>query len=381
MIYLTLADDYSGVYHSQVLDVCSYFRQWLGIPTRLIALVPLRTYRRTRAKIIEIIPDAVVLPMWPSRFNWQRNQFFFFFLRNIMKNEVVICRGVLATNLAMSFKKRGYIKKIVYDARGATAAEWSEYLHHENERLNNEIKNLERTALMNADFCMSVSESLVEYWQRNFSYKNDNNVVIPTTLSESFLEPLMNKGKRLKLRNEMGFHPEDIVLAYSGSSAGWQSFPLLKVEAVRFLEADSHVKILLITDTPGQLSTLANDFPGRVLIKSCDHRQVFRLLNVADYGLLIREDSITNRVAAPTKFAEYLVAGCNVIIKGRVGDYNKFLKENNCGFVLNDVKTPGLSPLSDEQRENNNFLANQYFCKYSNYIEHKYRYLLSQIMK
>ena len=377
---MTLADDYSGVYHSQVLDVCRYLRQWLGIPTRLIALVPLRTYRRTRAKIIEIIPDALVLPMWPSRFNWQRNLLFIFFLRKKFKNEIVICRGVLATNLAINYKKKGYIKKIVYDARGATAAEWSEYLHHENESLNNEIKHLERKALMNADFCMSVSQSLVEYWQSDFSYRTNNNVVIPTTLSESFLEPIMNKEKRSGLRHKMGFQPNDIVLAYSGSAAGWQSFPLLKEEATRFLEADSRVKILFITDTPGFLSTLAIDYPGRVVIKSCNHQQVFNLLNVADYGLLIREDSITNRVSAPTKFAEYLAAGCSIIIKGRVGDYNKFLKENNCGVTLSDMEKK-LCPISVQQREHNNFLAHQYFCKYSNYIESKYRYLISQIMK
>jgi len=380
MIYLTLSDDYSGVYHSQVLDVCRYFRQWLGIPIRLIAIVPLRTYKNTRRRIIGIIPDALVFPMWPSRLKWQRNTWLISFLKKFLKDEVVICRGVLATNLAMNFKKKGYIKKIIYDARGASAAEWAEYLHQENEKLSREIKHLERNALLYADFHMSISDTLVEYWRSHFSYEEKNYVTIPTTLSESFLEPLLDERNRQEVRLEYGFKPGEIVIAYSGSSAGWQSFSLLKRTVFGFMENDVRIRFLLMNDDPGPLFSLITDFPGRVSIRKCSHKEVFNLLNMVDYGLLIREDSITNRVSAPTKFAEYLAAGCGVLLKGTVGDYNQFLKDNNCGILLSDSTIPSLHPLKSEERENNNAIAHKFFCKYSDYIEKKYRYLLSQIM-
>ena len=38
-------------------------------------------------------------------------------------------------------------------------------------------------------------------------------------------------------------------------------------------------------------------------------------LNAADFGFLLRDDTPVNRVAFPTKFAEYALAGLRVILK------------------------------------------------------------------
>ena len=373
MIYLTLADGYTGVYHSQVLDVCINFRRTLGIPIRLVALVPPSHFFKTYDKIKGILPTSLVLPMWPGRLDWRRNGLILKLLKKQLSNQVVICRGVLATNLMINLKKKGIVRKVIYDARGATAAEWKEYLYNENKKISREIEVLERNAVLKSDFRMSISDALVNYWNEQFDYKNSDHVIIPTTLSEEFLEPLIPQTKREKLRIDLGFSENDIVLVYSGSSAGWQSFSMLKHLVDHYFSVNPQIKLLILSKDPGELKELLNIYQNRVIITQRPHSAVFEALNAADYGLLIREKSVTNKVAAPTKYAEYLVSGLPVLLSGEVGDYTSFTTRHNCGFVLDSSNYPNLIPLTDESRVKNNKLAHLYFCKYSDYIRKRYQ--------
>src|SRR5581483_2339553 len=62
--------------------------------------------------------------------------------------------------------------------------------------------------------------------------------------------------------------------------------------------------------------------------------QVPDYLSASDVGLLIRDDLVTNRVAAPTKFGEYMASGVPVIISEGVGDYSEFVQQHDLGLVL-----------------------------------------------
>ena len=64
------------------------------------------------------------------------------------------------------------------------------------------------------------------------------------------------------------------------------------------------------------------------------HSEVFEVLAACDHGLLLREPTVTNRVAAPTKFAEYLAAGRDVLISPGLGDYTAFVEHEECGQVV-----------------------------------------------
>ncbi len=59
---------------------------------------------------------------------------------------------------------------------------------------------------------------------------------------------------------------------------------------------------------------------------------------LCDYGLLLREKSITNKVASPVKFAEYLYAGLRVLISPEIGDYSEMVSYYNLGHVVNSAK-------------------------------------------
>jgi hypothetical protein len=66
---------------------------------------------------------------------------------------------------------------------------------------------------------------------------------------------------------------------------------------------------------------------------------------------MIREDTITNRVASPTKFAEYLAAGLPVLISAHIGDFSTTVRANDLGLVWNEgTALPPLEPTGDARR-------------------------------
>ena len=106
-------------------------------------------------------------------------------------------------------------------------------------------------------------------------------------------------------------------------------------------------------------------FPERVLIKWVKHRDVINYLAACDYGILLREQSYTNKVASPTKFAEYLFAGLQVLISKDLGDFSEFVKLNHCGIILSEEKglEHPLNKTSTSQKEYCHILAQNNFTK------------------
>ena len=106
------------------------------------------------------------------------------------------------------------------------------------------------------------------------------------------------------------------------------------------------------------------------------HHEVTEILAACDYGILIRENTVTNQVASPTKFAEYLASGLPVIISANLGDYSGFVVEHKCGIKLNGHSPIINKPdLADKKRMKQ--LAVENFTKES--FKNKYDYLL-QVM-
>jgi len=168
-----------------------------------------------------------------------------------------------------------------------------------------------------------------------------------------------------RIRRSLQVEETDILLAYAGSTAPWQSFSLMEQFLVPLLEKDTRVKVLFLSKRTEDIDRLEKRFPGKIIQKWLEHREVLHYLSRADYGILLREGSVTNRVASPTKFAEYLYAGLGVLISEKLGDFTEFVEVNKCGFVIDQkvLVLPPLKAINDEQRRSNRSLAIKYFTK------------------
>lgn len=335
IIYLTYNDQPSGVYWSQVTDVVDYLNTLPGDRVRLVALVSMRRFLRSRREIRARVPDAIVLPMVPRQHNWRVNWIWLWLLCRVHRPSGVIGRGVFATALALRMRERALVGQVCFDARAAYGAEWKEYQVVDDERLIAESAELELQVLAQADLRMAVSEALVAHWRSHLGYAGRRHVVIPCTLGRSIEVPAQRRHKGL--RSALGWSAHDTVLVYSGTSVGWQSLELAERLVTPWLEADGGRRMLFLSSPHPVIDRLAARFPRQVAQRWVEHEQVRGILQDCDFGLLLRDDRVTNRVASPTKFAEYLSAGLPVAISPHVGDLSAMVLEHALGEVVQHV--------------------------------------------
>ena len=370
MIYLTYGEPPSGVYSSQVIDVIKYLNQQGG-HLKLVAFVSLRDFIKTKQKLKTELPDAIVYPMLPKATYWQFNTIVLFFICLFSNQRTIIARNVIATNMALVLRKIGIVKKVCFDGRGAIAAEWKEYELNVASQWKKNIDTLEKKAVLSTDFRIAVTAELVRYWERTYHYSSNAHVVIPCTVNSAFV--LKNNASIQTNRTELGLVDKDIVFAYSGSTAGWQSFKTLESFIAPLLTADKHYKIIFLAKQEASIDSLKEKFPQQVFQKWVNHADVTKILSACDYGILIREQSITNQVASPTKFAEYLASGLPVIISPNLGDYSTFVETHSCGIKLNGkehiIEKPEIA-----EKERMKALVLRYFTKEAN--QEKYAQLL-----
>lgn len=358
MIYLTYNDQPSGIYNSQVIDVVKYLNSIQdGDKVKLVALISIRSFFKNKKQIKQRLPEATVLPMIPKPGLWRLN---YFILSLLISDKKIMARGPFAASLALRLKKAGKINKVIFDARGAYKAELNEYDVVQNETIKKEIGEIEKEVVLNSDQRLAVSEALVNYWKKEFNYNSDKYVVVPCTLSNDLVSDLPSNETIKQIKQEVGFKESDIVLVYSGSSAGWQSFKLVEDLLTKLMSANEHVKLLWLTNHLNESSEFVKQFKNRIKTAWVKPEEVKKYLLAGDHGILFRENSVTNQVASPVKFAEYLSCGLNVMISENLGDFSEFVKNNNCGTVgtVNSV-----SSVSYETKLQNHKLAMEFLRK------------------
>lgn len=377
VLYLTHNEQPSGIYWSQVTDVVAHLDSLGDQRVRLLALVSPRSFLRTRRAIKQHAPTALVLPMIPTMQRWRMNRYILALTCRLLGPTGIMARGPFATWMALRMRDRGFVQKVGFDARGAYAAEWEEYRIVDDDALIAQVQPTEKEALEKSSIRLAVSNELVAYWRERYGYGSKEHVVVPCTLSDPTAQ-----GSDLPHadRGSLGLQETDIVLAYAGSIAGWQSFNLLGHLLGTILSSQPLVKVLFLSREDENITALAARFPGRVLRHWVDATDVPALLAICDHGLLVREDSITNRVASPTKFAEYLLAGLPVIITEHIGDYSGFVQREHAGICMGPVAAvPELQRTSEGTHIRMRSLALEHFSKASH--DAAYRKLLGVLGK
>ncbi|MES2680993.1 MAG: hypothetical protein V4635_13960 [Bacteroidota bacterium] len=293
--------------------------------------------------------EALVYPMFPKMSNWKRNSYLLLLLCRIFRPQTIIARSVMAAKLALLVRDRGLCRKVVYDGRGAIASEWNEYNVVDDDYLLSQITNYENEVIQRSDFRISVSRALVNLWRITYSYRGEEHIVVPCTLSEGFLTNQISNETINEKRKELQLSGNDTVFIYSGSLAGWQSFDLTQAFIEPILKISKKNKIVFFSPPDPCIYKLMEQFPEQVMLKHLDSYKVHEYLIVGDYGLLIRENSETNKVASPVKYAEYLSSGLKVIISPNLGDYTELSREKNWGLMAADFDPLMAKPTFDEK--------------------------------
>ncbi len=378
MIYLTFNESVSGVYISQVIDVVKMLHEASGNNIKLVALVSTRNYLRNRQEILKLLPDSCVLPMVPKIRNWRLNAVQLVIATRLLDQKSIIARGPIAANLAIISKRWGKTQSVCYDGRGARAAEIREY--SPGHPLEDNIALIEKRAVLESDIQLAVTTKLIDYWGVEYGFEGTKCEVIPCSLSEQFENITFNK-QEVKT-HVFGWRDTDTVLVYSGSTSGWQSLTYIEDLVRNWLIKSEKIKILFLSRASDEIRRLIVDFPGQVQQRWIPHNDVPKYLCACDYGILVRESTVTNQVAAPVKFAEYLACGLRILCSEGLGDYTDFVKEHACGDIVcpGNAENVEIHPVSLDDKNRARRLAKEFFSKQCLNIKGRYRNLMKRLV-
>lgn len=136
-----------------------------------------------------------------------------------------------------------------------------------------------------------------------------------------------------------------ISVIYAGGTQIWQNIDLMLSSAAKY----SHYRYIFMTPNPEEMRANARRWNIRdAEFSSGTRSDVVKRYAAADLGFLLRDDSVINNVACPTKAIEYLASGVvPVVLNSRIGDFSELgaqfllldeLASENVGEKLNDMR-------------------------------------------
>lgn len=290
------------------------------------------------------------LPSPPTRMPWLWSDSFVlrrWIQRHFRKDQplIVRCRNSSATRIALDAFRDFPQARIIFDCRGAEVTETAQRLgyHHlpesewppvARDKLQAVMRD-EQRAVLEADGVTCVSQAMVDQLRATYPDQPANKFfVVPCCPdTDAFFAAAV---ERDRVRKELGL-TDKLVVTYVGSLAWYQlpeaSFRIFKV--IKSIRPDAH--FFAITTQPDkmrELSLAAGLESEDITIRSVSSREVPGLLVASDLGLMLRDDSLTNRVASPVKFGEYIAAGVPVIITSQLGDYSHAVGAHDLGVVV-----------------------------------------------
>jgi len=274
----------------------------------------------------------------------------FIFLKLYLSDFIKYDRIIYQTRLegvGMPFFIIGLLPKVktIFESRGATIEE-RKYEHGKPLSIKAVIKEhlnyfSEKLLTKKSDGIICVSNALSKYYVTKFHIGKERNrfLVIPGAASVNLF--YFDNNLRDNTRRELNYSATDLVIVYSGALIQKWEIPDDVFSFVKKLKKkQENIVFLVITPDVELAKEYATKYEMKefTTILNSPFHEVNKFLNASDIAILIREDTIMNNVASPTKFAEYLKCGLPTIISKGVYDFADTIHTTNYGIVLEDYR-------------------------------------------
>lgn len=147
---------------------------------------------------------------------------------------------------------------------------------------------------------------------------------------------------------------KQITFCYIGGISNWQNINLviylIKKLSKKFIESNYKVKIQIRTNMKNhkyfyeEFYEIIQKYYTELCfdIKEIEPNKIITSLESGAYGIILRDDSIVNRISSPFKIRDYLSAGIRIIATDTIGIINQYpllIKRGNVYlFNFNDLK-------------------------------------------
>lgn len=327
--YVVYREDNVMVFDSQVLE---YLKELKKNPeVEEVSLVLFRheknmfKKKETEKKILMYVDNCVSFPSLPvltvSQLDFNSSK-----LRQYAKKKytasdciAVICRGDLAAYVGAKAFINMENCRVLYDNRGV-AYEESE-MSHGDVWIHKKNREIKLKALMYAkqhcDVYNFVTNPMRNYMLEKYRFSENKPYMIIPTLYKA---DACNSDKLEEIKNIEHWKETDYVMTYVGSTEAWQSTAQLVDIIEKASNLSKRIRFIVLTNGEiPELNTLKEKLKNRLTVKSVKHSLMKYYLAISDVGIVIRDNNIVNRVAAPTKIAEYLTNGLKILYSGEIG--------------------------------------------------------------
>lgn len=318
-----------SVFDSQVVSLLNWYAE-IGVLDEIILILGI-DYLSTpnMGKIIDLNKkvEVKIFKQYPQYFLIERLTIFSIFktlkeINNIEKYVIHVRNDVLAHYSYKALNNLGMkTNRMISDVRGAGIEQLLEFSNK-----NKLILSLKKKQRKQVDKSLSrinnisvVSESLKDYIIKKIG--NKVNIKVNSCLSNDSFK--YNEFERKLIRTELNINDGDFLMVLStGGNNAWQNTE----ETIQSL-SNKKYKILNLSKSKVEHDLVINKFVS--------YNEMFKYLSAADAAIIWREQSVTNKVASPVKFSEYICCGLPVLTNESVDLITNYIETNDCGKILN----------------------------------------------
>jgi glycosyltransferase involved in cell wall biosynthesis len=327
-------DDPTTGYATRVLAITDTLIE-AGFRVNLLRFYPFHVKRSWRSPLAGTRVNLIEIPVLPlSRYPLAR--WLTIIIANIITHlmaKILRCTTIQAEShdaalvaLCIDWKSC----PVLVDIHGA-APEEGELIDQLNNRVSNKawLHHAEKVFLKKAHTCFVVSNSMSSHLHRKHKNIATQFQTLPIGVNESHFPEIDHQ----HCREALNIPANKIVLAYCGGDQAYQCLDeMAKVIAL----AESHlpIHVLVISKSKNKFTHAFKNLHSEITFVSANHKDIYKYLCAADFGLLIRQNDIINAVSCPTKLAEYLICGLGIITTPWAGHGPEIVEKFNAGVVL-----------------------------------------------
>lgn len=259
---------------------------------------------------------------------------FFKIITLIKINKLIYCHSLWNFVWISFFNLK--TKKIVVDVHGVVPEELRFY--------NNYISSvffsiIEYRLIKVVSVMIYVNTTMKEYYLKKYSQLSKKENLVCPILSKN----VFDSGDFFELENfkrELKIAVNDVVFVYSGNIQKWQNFELV-INTINSLNNINYKFIILTNQVSAVNQIVLNSCTQikreQIFVFNVEPKELFKYYTISNYGFILRDDHVLNRVAMPTKLIEYMYYGVIPIVKlVDIGDFNLYGYEYLSILNVND---------------------------------------------
>lgn len=186
------------------------------------------------------------------------------------------------------------------------------------------------------DGCFVVTNSLERYLRERYEIRSETMFFkVPCATSTDIISDTEYKKNREIYRAKYNIGNDELIFIYSGGISSWQCVN----ETIDLYEKiaaglDRESRMLIFSHN---IDSIRNKIIGdkRIITDSYLPEELSKALCAGDFAFLLRKDCLTNNVAFPNKFLEYVQSGMKIITTPYVYEIRDQVQENELGYIYN----------------------------------------------